>query len=129
MLFAVSDVVWQALIAAVVAIYLEWSRRKTAEKVQEVANKQEKAEEKNDKTTAAVVGKLNDMAEVGTATHALCNSGMRAQKQLLATAARALASRSGNTEDEEAAAEAERDLREHDKKQRKTDKNGPIPPL
>lgn len=28
-----SDIVWQALIAAILAAYLEWSRRKTAEKV------------------------------------------------------------------------------------------------
>ena len=32
----VSDVVWQALIAAVVTIYLEWSRRKTATEVKGV---------------------------------------------------------------------------------------------
>ncbi len=31
-----SDVVWQAIIAAVLAIYMEWSRRKTAGPVAEV---------------------------------------------------------------------------------------------
>ena len=36
-----SDVVWQALIAALLAIYMEWSRRRSAEKVAEVAVKQD----------------------------------------------------------------------------------------
>ena len=36
-----SDVVWQAIIAAIVAIYMEWSRRQTASKVKEVAVKQD----------------------------------------------------------------------------------------
>src|SRR5688500_13229405 len=36
-LFAeVGDVVWQALIAAVLAMYMEWSRQRTAKRVQEV---------------------------------------------------------------------------------------------
>lgn len=36
LIFAVSDVVWQALIAGIVTIYLEWSRRRTAMKVADV---------------------------------------------------------------------------------------------
>lgn len=35
-MFAVSDVVWQSMIAAAVAIYMEWSRQETAKAVREV---------------------------------------------------------------------------------------------
>ena len=38
-----SDVVYQALIAALLAVYMEWSRRQAASKVAEVAVKQELA--------------------------------------------------------------------------------------
>ncbi len=55
-----SDVVWQALIAAVVAIYMEWSRRQVASKVAAVAAKQEVA--------TAAVKEVKKTLEVTTST-------------------------------------------------------------
>ncbi len=40
-----TDVVWQAIIAALLAAYMEWSRRKTADKVAAAAIKVEEVKE------------------------------------------------------------------------------------
>ncbi len=57
-----SDVVWQALIAAILAVYMEWSRRQVASKVYEVAVKQDIAVEKVEqvKTNLDMTSKIQD---------------------------------------------------------------------
>lgn len=54
-----SDVVWQAIIAALLAAYMEWSRRKTADRVAAEAKKVKDTLAASDE---AVIAKLDDNA-------------------------------------------------------------------
>lgn len=111
----ISDVIWQALIAAFLAAFLGYLQYLTSEK-------------------------LNSIAKTGESTHVLVNSGMTIQLQLVATALRRVADMQRDRSDavqrdpettalqkkeaaekaaadEEAAMLAERTLHEHEEKQ------------
>jgi len=74
-------------------------------------------------STRKTADKLDSMAAVGVATHLLCNSAMLAQKRLLATSARALANKTGDAVDLAAADVAEKELRDHERKQLEADRD------
>ncbi len=57
---AVSDVVWQALIAAALAIYMEWSRRQVAEKVAQVESTLISTTAEKKAQSDAILVKLDD---------------------------------------------------------------------
>ncbi len=62
-----SDVVWQALIAALLAMYMEWSRRKAERAVRQVKNTLHTTTEQSNK-------KLEEMAEKVEEVHKATNS-------------------------------------------------------
>lgn len=75
MLFAVSDVVWQALIGAAVTLVLARMAQRAARKVEEVKTTLSETTKETDK-------KLDSIARVGEMTHDLCNSAMLEQKRM-----------------------------------------------
>ncbi len=77
-----------------------------------------------DKTTIATTAILEEISKTGKSVHLLVNSAMQAQKQLLATTARALATRDPSKENMAAANLAESELREHVSKQAEVDAQG-----
>jgi hypothetical protein len=93
MLFAViSDVVWQALIAAVVTIFLAWRQERMKQSV-------------------------DNAAKIGEMTHDLCNSAMLEQKHLLAETTAATAAATNNPADIKAAEVARQSYLDHKQKQ------------
>jgi hypothetical protein len=110
----VSDVVWQALIAGVVAVVLAYMQMKTRQTVQSTADraatKAEEARTTLDNTNQRTDKKLDSI-------HTLVNSAMARQMQITCTALKRLADMTGKIEDADAAAEAQRIYDEHLKKQ------------
>lgn len=87
-ILAVSDVVWQAAIAAVLAIGLAWINRK-----------------------------VSKIVKTGDDVHTLVNSAMGAQLKLNAVSTQRLAMMTHSPVDVEAAALAEKALKEHQARQ------------
>ncbi len=127
-LLAVSDVVWQAAIGAIVTIVLAWMQQRTKDAVQKAA--EEAAAKVNEvkvalvDTTAMTDEKLDSIVKTGTAIHTLVNSAMGEQKRLLAVTSRAKADLTRDPVDIVAAEVAEQSHREHVKKQSRLDARG-----
>jgi hypothetical protein len=132
MLLAVSDVVWQALIGAIVTIVLAWMQQRTkkavettgkkaAEKADEVAGKVAEVAVTLGNNTTTTEAKLSEIAKVGEMTHDLCNSGMLEQKRLVAVSARGKADVTHDRADIKAAEAAEEIYEEHKSKQKVID--------
>ncbi len=139
-----TDVVWQAMIAAGVTIILTWMQMRTklaveqasqqaTKKANQVATKMEEAAVRVEEVKDTLNGrteKFDELKDVALATHTLVNSNYEIQLQLTATYARELVELTRklglNIERAEAAAEtAERLLAEHQAKQRMVDKRKP----
>lgn len=112
----VSDVVWQALIAAVVTISIGWMNHRTNVNVQEIgdaaAKRVEEVKTTLDKSTTSSEKKLDDI-------HEIVNSGSIVQLGLYATALRTIADMSKKPEhvaNAEAAEKMHRDRVEEAKK-------------
>lgn len=78
MLFAENhDVVWQALIAALLAAYMEWSRRKAAREVENVKKATviaaDKVAVKLAETGTTTINKITDVADAVKDAHASMN--------------------------------------------------------
>ncbi len=116
MIFAVSDVVWQSIIAAICTIILGYFQYRAAQKVKEVKRDLDVHNE-------AVGGHMEEMARVGRSTHALVNSAMAAQLRLAAMKARALADVQPTKDNIRDAELAETLLVEHIRKQEVADKD------
>ncbi len=129
MLFAVSDVVWQALIAAVVTIILAVMQRRTQNMVQRTADdasaKVDQVKADLNTSTAEKNAKLDNLTQLSEKTHALVNSAMGAQLRLTAETARAKAEVTKDPIDMVAAGTAERLYKEHQVKQAKADATFP----
>lgn len=91
-ILAVSDVVWQAIIAAVVTLALAWMN-----------------------------SRLGKIAKTAEKVHTLVNSAMGSQLKLNAVATRRLAILTNSPVDVDAAAVAEKALKEHEAKQATVD--------
>jgi hypothetical protein len=135
MLFAVSDIVWQAVIGAVVTIVLAWMQRQTqiavaqtgkktqetvtetataaAEKVAEVKVHLETVTAKNEEKAAVVEQKIDEIAKVGKISHDLANSAMASQKRMMADVSKAKADESGSPTDRALADAAETAYQAH----------------
>lgn len=116
-----SDVVWQALIAAAVTLTLAWMNQRTKDAVvktgKEAAGKAEEVKTTLEATTTKQAETLEGMAKVGEATHVLVNNNMAIQLKLNAVLARRLAETTKAASDLAAAVTAERLLAEHEAKQ------------
>lgn len=102
-IFAIGDPVWNALIAAVVAVFLAWLDYKKGKKLDKIVQTGEKA------------------AETGEKTHTLVNSNMGVQLKLNAYNSQIVAELRKNPEDIEAATLAKKMLLDHERKQTKVD--------
>lgn len=110
----ISDVVWQALIAATVTIVISGFTLYSNYKVEQVRVTLTKS-------TTATSEKLDGIAKVGHETHVLVNSSMLAQLKISAIALRRIAVLTKEADDEAAAALAEKLLKEHEGKQKTID--------
>jgi hypothetical protein len=112
-----SDVTWQALIAAVVTVVLAYMQKRgqTAAKESADAAAQHADEVKAalKKSTEANTGKLDGIAKEVNSTHVLVNSARGQLLKLYATAARSLADRTQDPKNIQAAVDAEHELAEH----------------
>lgn len=102
-MFAISDVIWQAIIAGVVTIVLSIMSNRTKTAVQSSSD--------------VAVEKLDGIAKTGEKTHTLVNSNMGAQLKLGAELARWKADREPTQQNKDAADLAEQRLKEHEGKQ------------
>lgn len=107
-LLAVSDVVWQAIIAAVVTLALAYMNQRTKNAVVEAAVSANNYKKDTDDQLKVI--------------HALGNSQMGAQKRLLAVTARAKAHITNDPIDVKAAEAAETELASHEVRQASADK-------
>ncbi len=107
-----SDVVWQALIAALLAVYMEWSRRRTAEKVEQASIKTDLAVTKVEavKTTLEHV---TEAAALAAAERSKKLSDVAAQVDAVATTAEAL-EKQGNSRWEKLEADLQKALNKID---------------
>jgi Na+-translocating ferredoxin:NAD+ oxidoreductase RnfG subunit len=132
MLFGVSDVVFQALIAGVVTIVLAYMQQKTKKAVDSASQNADdashravvKAEEVKQalaKSEDSTTQKLNGLAKVAKATHTLVNSNMEIELKDNAELKRWKADRTGLPEDIRAAELAEAKYRDHQTKQAEVD--------
>lgn len=111
----VSDVIWQALIAAVVAMFLGWMQQRAANRVEDVRVTLEKS-------TSETTEKLDEVQKTTVETHRIINSGSIVQLKLLAIAHRRIANGPDATkEDVEAAELSEKALEEREAEQVKLD--------
>jgi len=92
-----------------------------ADRVEAVKAQAEVAAKLLKTNTAANVNKLDAIAVTGEKTHALVNSAMAAQLRVTAVALRRIADVSGNAADMEAAELAEKNLADHQEKQKRSD--------
>jgi len=121
MIFAISDVVWQALIAGAVALGLGYMQRQNRNAIVKVGK--EAAEHVNEvkdtlaDNTDATNKQLKEISNTGKAVHTLVNSSMSAQLKISAVALRRIAVISKDQEDVKAADLAERLFHEHEVKQ------------
>lgn len=107
-ILAIGDVVWQAIIAAIVTLVLAWMNNRTKDAVIGVGILAINNKEDTDKKLDII--------------HALGNSQMGAQKRLLATTARAKAHITKDEIDIKAADNAEKELTAHEARQAVADK-------
>jgi hypothetical protein len=109
-ILAVSDVVWQAVIAAVVTCVLAYMNQRTKSAVattaKDAAAKVDEVKTTLETTTTNTDGKLNTI-------HTLVNGAMTDQMRLLAVALKRAADMSGDPEDIKAAELAEESYRRH----------------
>lgn len=136
MLFAViGDVVYQALIGAVVTIVLAWMQfrvkatiestaKAAAVKAEEVKEVLEEATETTDKKLQGLAEVAEEAKKTGDAIHVLVNSSMMAQLKISAVALRRIADLTKHAGDIAAAELAEKLLHEHEKKQAAVDAKG-----
>jgi hypothetical protein len=118
----VSDVVWQAAIAAVVTIALGWLQYRTKVAAEKAVEKVDEVKETLRSTESDHDVKFDALAKVTDKTHTLVNSRMGAQLRIAASALRRLAGQPGATpEDVAIAEEAEKLSREHEAMQAKVD--------
>ncbi len=74
MLFAMSDLVWQAIIAGLVTVILAWMQQRAANKAEEVRLHLVQTTAAVQRTADVAADKLNQIAEVGQSTHQIVNS-------------------------------------------------------
>jgi len=122
---AVSDVVWQAIIGAVVTIVLAWMQFRTKQAVEQTgkdaATKVEEVKATLEESTAKADAKTDAIADVTDKIHTLTNHAMEIVLDDLATSKRHIATLTGKKEDMEAAREAENALNIHKGKQAEVD--------
>jgi hypothetical protein len=124
------DVVgWTPVITAIIGLfslavsgYIGIKMAQIKANTQEAATDAHAAKTTLAKNTADTKSQLNDIAEVGVATHTLVNSNMGVQLKLNAALARRMASITGNQDDLRAAELAEALYQEHINKQAVVDK-------
>lgn len=132
-----SDVVYQALIAAIVTIVLAVINLRAAKKV---AQKAEEVKTTLVQTTARTDGKLDDLTDVardtqetGEKVHVLVNSSMSAQLKISMIALKRVAELTKHPDDLAAAELATKLYHEHEGKQKLVDKHeatrSRIPPV
>lgn len=109
-----SDILWQAVIAGAVSIFLGVLNYRSLLEARKAAAKVEGVKQTLERNTVEQTTKLDQIAAVGEQTHRLCNSAMQAQKKLLAETARAKADITHDRVDVTAADLAERAYAEHD---------------
>ena len=131
-ILAVTDVVWQALIAAFVTLALAWMAQRTKKAVEKgaeeskeaagaAAGKVEDVKQTLDESTTATTAKLSQLEHIATSTHTLVNSNMSAQLKISAVALHRIAELTKHPDDIAAADLAAKNLSEHDAKQRIVD--------
>jgi hypothetical protein len=98
----------------------------TSEKLKAVKNQAEEAAKLLVQSTSINAEKLDAMALVGEKTHALVNSAMAAQLKIAAVALRRIANDSKNVDDIAAAELAEKNLFDHQEKQKAADAAHPL---
>ncbi len=109
-----SDVVWQALIAALLAMYMEWSRRQAAGKVENV--RKSLASNNSEAATS-----MENLTAVADATHALVNSQHGIALATVYEQAMKIAELTGDPADRAKAERAKRNLVDHEHKQARVD--------
>jgi hypothetical protein len=120
-ILAVGDVVWQGVIAGAVTIVLAWIGHRAKAAADQAAVKAEEVKVDLKASDAETSKKLNEMAEVGEATHTLVNANMGVQLLLNATVTRRLADITKDPVDAEAAGLAQKLYDEHQAKQATVD--------
>lgn len=121
MLLAVSDVVYQALIAAVLAGFLAWIKASVDRSAEKAAVKVAEVKTTLDRTTKAADIKFDELAKVTSATHTLVNSNMSAQLKISSVALHRVAELTNHPDDIKAAKFAEEAYMEHEAKQKIVD--------
>lgn len=136
LVFAISDIVWQAIVGAVVTVILAiiqvWGQHRMKETIEktgkDAAIKVAEVKSTLQVTTEKQAEKLEDIARkgdenilIGKANHVLLNSNMAAQLKISAVALRRIADLTKGSGDDEAAILAEKLLEEHDAKQSELD--------
>lgn len=107
-MFAVSDVLYQAIIAAVVTVLLAWMNLRALSEARKDASLKDE--------------KLAELKKTGDATYAFQNHAMGLQKKALAVASRALSEmKPGDNVLAEAAKIAEQEYRDHIEGQARVD--------
>lgn len=113
-----SDIVWQALIAAAVTIILAYlqmyTARRAAVKVEEVKEVLASAE-------SATAAKLTEIVDMGVSNHTLLNSSMATALRVGMIALRRVAELTRHPDDVAAAELAEKSYHEHEAKQARVD--------
>jgi hypothetical protein len=110
MMLAVTDVVWNAVIAGVVTLVL-------ARMAHLAAGKAEQVRLELARVTRATTEKLDGIATVGKKTHTLVNSNMSIQLKISMVALRRLADITKHPDDVAAASFADKNYREHESNQ------------
>jgi len=142
-MLAMSDIVWQALIGAVLAAWLEWMRRSNKNAIKEstvansakvdeirveqkkenkvVAEKVAEVKQVQEETAAAATEAMASIAKTGEANHVLLNSAHGAALDAVAVLARWKADKTQEPADMLAADHAEKMSRDHQGKQARVD--------
>lgn len=136
LLFAISDVVWTAIIGGAVTVILAVLQIINTHAIRVASNKAGTAA-KSAQSSATIAAasaddlnrKADDLAVVAGKTHTLVNSNMGVQLKLNSVVTRRLATLTNDADDMAAAALAEKLLGEHEAKQKAVDAamNGPRP--
>jgi hypothetical protein len=125
-LLAVSDVVYQAIIAAVVVLVPAYFAHRAAERAKVAAVKVDEVKQDLQSTDAKQDAKLDEITKTGDAIHTLVNSAMGQQLKVAAVALRRIADITKHPDDAAAAELAEKGLREHEVKQQVVDSGDKI---
>jgi branched-subunit amino acid transport protein len=121
-LLAISDVVWQAIIAAVVTLILAYFGRSAQVAASRAADKTRQVKDALAQRQGIDDARLDEMAAVGIATHKLVNNAMAVQLELNAQLSHRVAKLTHDPADIEAALVAAKLLQEHMAKQAAVDK-------